>query len=287
MEEREKNDEDKKELVFAMGTLLLTRPRPPQLHERHFTQRHPPVQHQTGRKQRSQEMISFLLVAGSLLLLGGSHLLLHHTTTPIIAPASTILTPTWIPLNIPPPLLPRLSAYDVIQYHSRLLHTRDIYTLFLTNEHLCHLSTRCTPEELQTIITELAPRVRQPRDIFGVFDETVPRRQRACHLTTENRICMVLVWMAHYEIAERVGAEFGVRGDLVHLDIYHILPIIIETYSHLIHWPSEEERQSLHGRIPYFHYSIGFTDASHSPIWKPGTAADRETEYWCTHGDER
>lgn len=238
-------------------------------------------------KKPSPRAQRFLIFAGAMMFLSTMYVSDVPQASLLELGAPAILQMPTPPLILPPQIIYRLSVTEVIQHQSRQLHTRDVYRIFLATPHLCRVSTRCSPEELQAIVTELSPAVRMPRDKFGGVSEDTPRRVRSCLLSTENRICMVLVWLAHYDIAERVGAEFGVRGDLVHHDIYHILPIIIEQYSHLIQWPGEAERASLYGRIPYFHYAIGFTNASHSPVWKPGNAADVETEYWCTHGEER
>jgi len=97
---------------------------------------------------------------------------------------------------------------------------------------------------------------------------------------------MVITWMSHYETLARVAYEFRTSTTAACRDVHHILPIIIEQYADLIQWPDEEERTVLEGMIPYFRGAMGFTDGSHSSILKPW-AEDAETEFWCTHGDER
>ena len=134
------------------------------------------------------------------------------------------------------------------------------------------------------VVQDLFPLVRLLRDVYGIYPPREQRRIRSCILTTENRITMILIWMAHYGTLVRVGMEFGIAGDLVYLDTYHIVPLIVERYAYLIAWPDEVQRQVLHGQIADFPEAIGYVDTTPHYIQRPH---HHESLYWYAHGNKR
>lgn len=234
-----------------------------------------PTQEQRWR-QKARQTLALLLVLSAVLLLQPIPLVLlnqsHHQHSH--------------PVFVPPSIL-RAAGLVRVALQAQGQQRRDVYQLFIQSPRLCRVSTRCSPEELADIVAELSPLVAQPRDIYNEFGGQI-RRPRRCILSTANRITMVLVWMAHYDVLERLAGEFGISAQLVFLDVYHILPFIIARFSRYIQWPGEAEREALEGGIPPFAGAVGYVDGSHSAIYKPGsTSEDWETEFWCTHGDER
>lgn len=188
-------------------------------------------------------------------------------------------------LSLVPLVLGNFSVFQISRLYSRRRYgVRDIYALLHEFPNLCLSCTRFTVEELDTVVRDLYPLVRLPRDIYGKFPPAHLRRIRACILSTENRITMTLIWLGHYATLERVGVEFGIAGDLVFLDSYHILPCIIIRYGHLIRWPSEEEREALHGMIPDFPMAIGYVDTTPHFIHMPGVG---QNQFWYSHGRVR
>jgi len=231
---------------------------------------------QEARRVQARRALGLMLLLSAVLLLQVTLVPLHSTAND--NPPSFF---------VPPRILRTLGIVrSMIEQHIQQEGGRDVYRLFQQNARLCRVSTRCSPEELEAIVNDLSPLVAQPRNIYNELAKN--RQPRRCILSTANRITMVLVWMAHYDVLERLAGEFGVSAQIVFLDIYHILPCIIARFRYTIQWPGPAERQALEGCILNFDGAVGYLNGSHSAVNKPGGASeDWESEFWCTHGTER
>jgi hypothetical protein len=92
-----------------------------------------------------------------------------------------------------------------------------------------------------------------------------------CKMTTQNRLLMILEWMAHYPTEEELAVEYGIAPSVVSEDVKHILPILESVLHEEIRWPNAQERFLLRNTFPGFGNVIGCVDATHHFIEKPSS----------------
>jgi hypothetical protein len=129
-----------------------------------------------------------------------------------------------------------------------------------------------TVEQFEELHGEVAAAIERPRNTRFEFSDVhqIGRPSRPCKLNTRNRLLMVLMFLKNGGNLRSIGAPFDAQYGTVHLDIYHIVRIIMVLLDYEISWPPPGlSRNILKGTFEEFPNSIGCMDITHCEIRRP------------------
>jgi len=203
-------------------------------------------------------MKKLLLLLALLLLVDGGNLKIMHLLKLIY-------------LVIKLRKVPRHSRRGSAKSRYRRNVPRDLYMEMCQRPHLFKLLSNFNRQEFDDLHDELQAAISAPRNIYAHFSEReqIMRRRRACSMSTQNRLLLILINLAGGNKYKDVSSRFNISIAVNHLDFYHIVPIIMEKISYEIQWPNVVERQMIQGTLPEFPDVIGILDATSGRIRRP------------------
>lgn len=123
-----------------------------------------------------------------------------------------------------------------------------------------------TGETLETF-EEVLLRMRLP--ILALHRRNGARRKRIQKLTIKNRLLLTFIWLRRYPRQHTLASMFKVDVADISTIVKSIVPLLLETFSNEIQWPTVAEWQRWIGYWKKFPTCVGIVDATVHEIWRP------------------
>jgi len=123
-----------------------------------------------------------------------------------------------------------------------------------------------TPETLSALVERIRFQVSEPRRLPR---PPISGRRRQCLLDVRNRVLLVMIWLRQYLKLHVLANIFGISKSTVAEEIYHIVPILYNSYQHYISWPNMRKWNTLLNEWPNFPSIVGMIDATVHRIRRP------------------
>jgi hypothetical protein len=155
-----------------------------------------------------------------------------------------------------------------------LLPAEDIYQQKLNDPIAFKEACNFWPSEFDELLEECRARLEMARMVrIGVNADAIrPGKPQLCKLSAENRLLLVLLWMAHYPTYATLASQFGCSTAVVSEEIRHIVPILNEILAYELSWPSVADIPGLRQFGPEFPDVFGIV------CWESYCSSDCDTD---------